>query len=85
MFSKFVCGNIFLIIWIFIYFNNQDLIEKMFRAVTAIFLLSPVGDPWYFCWVIPFLCVYRKFSLIILSGLLILHYFIFTRDFGSGL
>ena len=54
----------------------------MFWAVTSLFLLSPVGDPWYFCWVIPFLCIYRQFSLIVLSFLLILHYFIFTRDFG---
>ena len=83
MFSKVLCGSIFIAIWIFIYFNKQDLIDKMFRAVTAMFLLSPVGDPWYFCWVVPFLSVYRKFSLIILSGLLILHYFIFTRNFGS--
>ena len=83
MFSKILCGVIFLIIWVFIYFNKQDLIEKMFWAVITMFLLSPVGDPWYFCWVIPFLCIYRRFSLILLSGLLILHYFVFTRDFGN--
>ena len=83
MFSKILCGVIFLIIWVFIYFNKQDLIEKMFWAVTAMFLISPVGDPWYFCWVLPFLCIYRRFSLIALSGLLILHYFVFSRDFGA--
>ena len=81
--SRILCGTIFVIIWIFIYFNKQDLPGKMFWAVTAVFLLSPVGAPWYFCWIIPFLCVYRRFSLIALSGLLILHYFIFTRDFGA--
>ena len=82
MFSKIICGSIFLIIWAFICFDKQELIQKMFWAVTSLFLLSPVGDPWYFCWVIPFLCIYRQFSLIVLSFLLILHYFIFTRDFG---
>lgn len=81
--SKMVCGGIFIIIWTLICFNKRDMTEKMFRAVTAMFLLSPVGVPWYFCWVIPFLCVYRKYSLISLSYLLILHYFVFTRDFGS--
>ena len=83
IFSKILCGIIFLIIWTFIYLKKHDLPEKMFLTVTVIFLLSPVGDPWYFCWVIPFLCIYRRFSLIALSGLLILHYFIFTRDFGA--
>ena len=83
IFPKILCGVIFLIIWIFICLNKQGLAEKMFQAVTAMFLLSPVGYPWYFCWVIPFLCIYRRFSLTALSGLLILHYFIFTRDFGE--
>ncbi|MBN2420520.1 MAG: DUF2029 domain-containing protein [Deltaproteobacteria bacterium] len=82
MFSRIICGMIFITLWIFIFFNRQGLIEKMLWAVTALFLISPAGFPWYFCWVIPFLCIYRRFSLIALSGLLIMHYFVFTRDFG---
>ena len=81
--SKTICGGIFACIWIFIFFKKQDITEKTFWAVTALFLVSPVGDPWYFCWVIPFLCIYRKYSLIALSYLLILSYFVFTRDFGT--
>ncbi|MFC1495543.1 glycosyltransferase 87 family protein, partial [Thermodesulfobacteriota bacterium] len=80
--SKIMCGSIFVIIWLYIFYGMQDFIEKMFWALTALFLLSPVGDPWYFCWVIPFLCIYRKYSMIALSYLLILSYFVFTRDFG---
>ena len=83
LFSKIICGSVFCIIWIVIYLNKQNLIEKIFWSVTAMFLLSPVGDSWYFCWVIHFLCIYRKWSLIALSFLLILHYFVFTRDFGT--
>lgn len=83
MLPKIICASMFVLIWLFIYFNQQDIIEKMFWSVTALFLLSPVGDPWYFCWVIPFLCAYRKYSLIALSYLLILSYFQFTRDFGA--
>jgi len=81
--SKIICGGIFAVIWIFIFYKKQEVIEKTFWAVTALFLLSPVGDPWYFCWVIPFLCIYRKYSLIALSYLLILSYFDFTRNFGT--
>ncbi len=81
--SKIICGSIFAFVWIIIILKKQDIIERMFLSVSALFLLSPVGDPWYFCWVIPFLCIYRSYSMIFLSCLLILSYFIFTRDFGT--
>ena len=81
--SKMICASIFVIIWVLIFLRSQDVTERTFWALTALFLLSPVGDPWYFCWVIPFLCIYRKYSLIALSYLLILSYFAFTRDFGT--
>jgi len=80
--SKIICGSIFTVTWVFIFYKKQNVIEKAFWAVTALFLLSPVGDPWYFAWAIPFLCIYRKYSLIVLSYLLMLSYFEFTRDFG---
>jgi alpha-1,6-mannosyltransferase len=80
--SKIICGSIFTATWFFIFYKKRSVIEKTFWAVIALFLLSPVGDPWYFSWAIPFLCIYRKYSLIALSYLLILSYFEFTRDFG---
>ena len=81
--SKMVCACLFSVVWLFIFFNAQAVTRKMFLSVAALFLLSPVGDPWYFCWVIPFLCIYRNVSLTALSYLLILSYFEFTRDFGA--
>jgi hypothetical protein len=80
--SKIICAGLFIMVWLFVFYMKQDVVEKTFWAVTALFLLSPVGDPWYFTWTIPFLCIYRKYSLIILSYLLILSYFQFTRNFG---
>jgi hypothetical protein len=81
--SKIICGIIFVFVWILIIIKKQDIIERMFLSVSALFLLSPVGDPWYFCWVILFLCIYRRYSMIFLSYLLILSYFTFTRSFGT--
>lgn len=80
--SKIICGSIFTAVWIYLFFKKQDIIEKMFRSLTALFLLSPVGDPWYLCWVMPFICIYRKYSIMALSYLLILSYFEFSRNFG---
>ena len=81
--AKIICLLLYAAIWILIFFDTMPVLKKMFCAVTMLFLLSPVGFPWYFCWVIPFLCIYRNRGLILLSYLLILYYFIFTRDIGG--
>jgi hypothetical protein len=48
-----------------------------FSILGAVFLLSPVGDPWYFLWLVPFLCVFPFRSWLLLSGLLGLYYLSF--------
>ncbi len=48
-----------------------------FLVVGVLFLLSPVGNPWYFIWVVPFLCLFPLRSWILLSGLLSLYYLAF--------
>ncbi|MCA9402213.1 MAG: DUF2029 domain-containing protein [Candidatus Omnitrophica bacterium] len=52
-------------------------VERLHRcllAVAGLFIINPVGDPWYFCWCIPFLCLFPYRSWILLSGTLILSY-----------
>ena len=48
-----------------------------FVVLGALFLFSPVGDPWYFVWLTPFLCFFPMRSWILLSGLLGLYYLSF--------
>lgn len=43
-------------------------------AVAALFLLSPTQFPWYYLWVVPFLVMRYRFSLVLLSVLLSLYY-----------
>jgi len=45
-----------------------------FLVLGMLFLLSPVGNPWYFLWLVPFLCVFPLRSWLLLSGLLGLYY-----------
>jgi hypothetical protein len=45
-----------------------------FLVLGALLLLSPVGNPWYFLWLVPFLCVFPLRSWLLLSGLLGLYY-----------
>jgi hypothetical protein len=48
--------------------------------MAGLFILNPVGDPWYFTWVIPFLCIFPYKSWILLSGLLVFSYINFRMD-----
>ena len=49
-------------------------------CVGALFLLSPTAFPWYFCWVLPFVCLFPRWPWILLSLLLPLNYL----DFHSA-
>ena len=44
------------------------------NGVVGLFLLSPVGNPWYFVCLVPFLAVFPLRSWLLLSGLLSLYY-----------
>jgi hypothetical protein len=59
------------------------LLRRSFIILALLFLLSPVADPWYFCWVIPFLCFFYSRAFIMLSWLLIFSYLSFSKSFGS--
>ncbi len=43
----------------------------------VLFVLSPVGNPWYFLWLVPLLCLFPLRSWLLLSGLLGLYYLSF--------
>ena len=84
--TKMVVAVTYIVILFFIF--RKDIVdEKMFLyrvfwSIAFLFLLSPVGDPWYLCWVIPFLCFFPYVSFIILSWLIIFSYVAFTKDIG---
>ncbi len=54
--------------------NAKDLWEKGLFVVAAVFLLSPTQFPWYYVWLIPFLAIRPRFSLLLLTALLPLYY-----------
>ncbi|MCB9746927.1 MAG: hypothetical protein H6755_00800 [Candidatus Omnitrophica bacterium] len=68
----------------FVLNKNQQLIimHRCFLAVAVLFIINPVGDPWYFCWVIPFLCIFPYKSWLLLSGLLAFSYINFQSDYS---
>jgi len=83
--AKIIVGLIYLGI-LFKLYRDKDMddlkvMHRCFIAIAALFILSPVGDPWYFCWVMPFLCFFPYRSWVILSGLLILSYINFQDTY----
>jgi len=82
--TKLVLGGIFAVVLGNVYLRPsdevRDIVWNVFVVIAALFLLSPVGDPWYYCWLMPFLCFFPKRSFILLSGLLALSYLNFRAD-----
>jgi len=87
IFVKIILASIYIGILAFLArrpgITNIAILKKVFWAIAWLFLLSPVGDPWYFCWLIPFLCFFPYKSFIVLSWLLIFNYLSFSRTLGD--
>ncbi len=55
-------------------FRNNDLFSKSLYIVAFAFLVSPTQFPWYYTWLIPFLAIKPRFSLLVLTALLPFYY-----------
>ena len=55
-------------------------VERRTYLTAALFLFSPVLNPWYFCWVIPFLCFKPNYLLYSLGLPLYLGYGFFVNS-----
>jgi hypothetical protein len=61
--------------------SNEQLLFYFFILMSGVFLLSPVQNPWYLSWVVPFLCLFPWRSWILLTGLMGLYYMDFYFDY----
>jgi hypothetical protein len=48
--------------------------HRFLFVVAALFLLSPTQFPWYYLWMLPFLTLFPRLSLLLLTPLLSLYY-----------
>ncbi len=58
-----------------------EFVRGFFWIMALVFLLSPVQNPWYLCWVVPFLCIFPHRAWITLTGLVGLYYLDFYFDY----
>jgi hypothetical protein len=54
--------------------DSKQVWDRCLLVVAAVFLLSPTGFPWYYMWVVPFLAIIPRPSLLVLNCLLPLYY-----------
>jgi hypothetical protein len=61
--------------------SPDRLLRRMFFLMALVFLLSPVQNPWYLNWILPFLCLFPSRAWILLTGLIGLYYLDFYLDY----
>jgi hypothetical protein len=67
--------------------GTADFLRRVFTVVAVLFLVSPVGFPWYFVWCLPLLVFADRRAWFLLPALLGLYYLSFWfayRDPGGG-
>ena len=83
--AKFVVASLLIavIAWLTFVRPARTPLRKVYHCalcIGALFLLSPTAFPWYYCWLLPFLCFFPRWPWITLSFLLPLNYL----DFHSA-
>jgi alpha-1,6-mannosyltransferase len=70
----------FLVVTAWLVWKNPYRIQRKIYILSALFFFSPVLNPWYFCWVIPFLCFRPDLRLYSLGLPLYLGYSFFVES-----
>ena len=72
--AKGACGIAILGFGAWMVRRNMEPVRGCFLLTCAFLLLSPIAHPWYFLWVLPWLCLFPSRSWILLTGLVSLAY-----------
>ncbi|MEM1385736.1 MAG: glycosyltransferase 87 family protein [Pseudomonadota bacterium] len=54
--------------------KSEQVPHHVLIVAATLFLLSPTGYPWYYAWLLPFLCIVPSRGLLLLGALLPLYY-----------
>ena len=58
--------------------NGLELAHRFMIATAALLLLSPVQLPWYYLWLLPFLCIHPSPALLLISATFPVYYAFFA-------
>ena len=62
--------------------NTLEILKFSFILIGLFIILNPTVHPWYIIWIIPFLCFFKSKSWILLTGTVVLSYYIYI-DFDN--
>ncbi len=62
--------------------SSEGLLQKCYWAIALFFVLSPTAFPWYFIWVLPFVCIWPRPSWFLLMQLLSIYYLDFHPEYA---
>jgi hypothetical protein len=54
--------------------QEKEFVRAAFLIIAATLFLAPTVHPWYFVWLVPFLCLFRTPALIAWNGTIVLSY-----------
>lgn len=54
--------------------SQQEVCDRIVLVIAAMFMLSPTQFPWYYLWIVPFLALSPRPSMLILSAMLPMYY-----------
>ena len=74
----------FSVLWLVIrpgFLRQEQSLRHCYIVMALAFLLSPVQNPWYLNWIIPFLCFFPSRKWILLTGFIGFYYMDFYLDY----
>ena len=72
--AKGLCALALLVFAVGLWLRRVDPLRGCFLLTAAALLLSPTAHPWYFLWVLPWLCLFPSRPFLLLTGLVSLAY-----------
>ncbi len=63
--------------------DDLSRLKAFFIIIGSLLVFSPTVDPWYFIWIIPFICIFPNMGWLVLSGSSVMAYCYYwqNRDF----
>ena len=60
--------------------SGREVVRRTGMLIAGLLLISPIVNPWYVCWLVPFLCLVVSPTWITFSGLVMLSYVGFAHS-----
>jgi alpha-1,6-mannosyltransferase len=65
--------------------KSRDIGKQSFLVIAGALLLMPTVHPWYFLWLVPFLCIQAEPAFMVWNATILLSYAVWPRFSASGL